>query len=242
MNTAQQDSLPAGSGLSVVVPMYNEGGIAAAVLDELRACLPGAEVVAVDDGSTDDTWDRICGVAGVRGLRFPGNLGQSAAIYYGLRAASQPLVGLMDGDGQNDPASFEALLAELRRGNADVVCGWRRDRSDAWNRRAASRIANSIRRAILHDGARDTGCSQKVFRRELVELLVPFRGMHRYLPVIFRHAGLCVVEIPVNHRPRFGGISKYGNWSRAVQGVFDLAGVAWLLNRKFNPPVIETKP
>jgi dolichol-phosphate mannosyltransferase len=231
-----------GTGLSVVVPVYNEAPIVAAVLAELRACLPQAEVIAVDDGSDDETWDRIRATAGVRGLRFLRHCGQSAAIYWGLRAATQPLVGIMDGDGQNDPAAFASLVGELRNGRAEVACGYRQARHDRWSRRAASRFANAIRRIILKDGARDTGCSQKVFRREHRELLVPFRGMHRYLPAIFCRAGLSVSEVPVNHRARLGGISKYDNWRRARAGIYDLVGVAWLLSRKVPPPPTETAP
>ena len=231
-----------GAGLSVVVPFYNEGALVAGVLAELRECLPRAEVIAVDDGSADDTWGRILEAPGVRGLRFTQNQGQSAAIYWGLKAATQPLVGLMDGDGQNDPAGFAALVQALRAGDADFACGFRAQRRDAWSRRAASRAANAIRRAVLRDGARDTGCSQKVFRREHAELLVPFRGMHRYLPAIFGRAGLRMTEVEVNHRPRSGGASKYGNWKRARDGIYDLFGVGWLLDRKLAPPKMETKP
>jgi glycosyltransferase involved in cell wall biosynthesis len=231
-----------GAGLSVVVPFFDEAPNVDAVLAELQSRLPRAEIVAVDDGSRDDSWARILAAPGVRGLRFAKNQGQSAAIYWGLRAATQPLVGVMDGDGQNDPASFAGLVRELRAGNADVACGYRARRRDSWSRRAASRVANSIRRAVLDDGARDTGCSQKVFRREHAELLVPFRGMHRYLPAIFRQAGLRIAEVEVNHRPRAGGRSKYGNWRRALDGIYDLFGVAWLLDRKLPPPTMETKP
>lgn len=231
-----------GTGLSVVVPVYNEGPIVAAVLQELRACLPQAEIIAVDDGSEDDTWARLRAVSNVRGLRFLRHSGQSAAIYWGLRAATRPLVGIMDGDGQNDPAEFASLVAAMRAGRADVACGYRQSRHDSWSRRSASRIANAIRRVVLKDGARDTGCSQKVFRREHGELLVPFRGMHRYLPAVFRRAGLSVIEVPVNHRARLGGYSKYDNWQRARAGIYDLFGVAWLLDRKLPPPPTETAP
>ena len=231
-----------GSGLSIVVPFYDEGPIVDAVLSELRRVLPGAEVMAVDDGSSDDTWARILAAPDARGIRFAQNQGQSAAIYWGLKAATQPLVGVMDGDGQNDPAGFADLVQAVHAGNADVACGYRARRQDRWSRRAASRFANAIRRGVLRDGARDTGCSQKVFRREQAELLVPFRGMHRYLPAIFRRAGLRIAEIPVNHRPRHGGASKYGNWQRARDGVYDLFGVGWLLDRKLLPPAMETKP
>lgn len=240
--TEQSTEPFSGRGLSVIVPFYDEGPLVARVLAELRACLPDAEIIAVDDGSTDDTWSQIAAAPRVRGLRFARNLGQSAAIYFGLRQATQPLVALMDGDGQNDPADFARLIAALRDSRADVVCGYRAHRHDAWQRRVVSRLGNGIRRAFLHDGARDTGCSQKVFRREQVELLVPFRGMHRYLPAVFRHAGLRVTEVAVNHRARLGGVSKYGNWHRALDGIFDLIGVSWLLDRKLLPPQMETAP
>ncbi len=228
--------------LSIVVPFYNEADNVRFVLEELRSALPDAEIVAVDDGSSDQTWQRILAIAGVRGLRLKRHLGQSGAIYYGLRACTRPICGLMDGDGQSDPASFHRLLAEFQRGRIDVVCGFRATRQDSWNRRAASRFANALRRRWLQDGIQDTGCSQKIFRREAVELLVPFRGMHRYLPALFKQAGLKIVEVPVLHHSRRAGSSKYNNWSRAKQGIYDLLGVAWLLNRKIAPVAVEIKP
>lgn len=227
---------------SVVVPFYNEAANVRFVLEEVRAELPDAEIIAVDDGSTDETWARIQAVPGVRGLRLTRNLGQSGAIYHGLRACTRPVCGLMDGDGQNDPANFHRLLAEFQRGEADVVCGFRENRHDTWSRRTASRFANGVRRRWLDDGVRDTGCSQKVFRREAADLLVPFRGMHRYLPAIFKQAGLKIAEAPVLHRTRRAGISKYTNWRRALDGIYDLIGVAWLLNRKIVPVPMEKKP
>jgi dolichol-phosphate mannosyltransferase len=233
---------PANPNCSIVVPFFNEAENVDAVLAELRAALPAAEIIAVDDGSTDGTWAKICARSDVRGLRFVENRGQSAAMFSGLRACTAPVCGVLDGDGQNDPTCFPEMIAVVARGEADVVCGFRAERNDVWNRRAASKFANAIRRLFLHDGVRDTGCSQKVFRREAVELLVPFRGMHRYLPAIFRRAGLRIAEMPVRHRQRAGGVSKYNNWSRAVAGVYDLVGVAWLLNRKIPPPRIETSP
>lgn len=222
---------------SVVVPFYNEAENVRAVLEELRAVLPHAEIIAVDDGSVDNTWWLIKSVAGVRGLRLERNLGQSAAIYHGLRASTGQVCGMMDGDGQNDPANFQRLLEEFARGGADVVCGYRERRRDSWSRRIASRVANAIRRFFLDDGVRDTGCSQKIFRREAIDLLVPFHGLHRYLPAFFKRAGLRIVEIPVNHRPRRAGASKYTNWSRALLGVYDLIGVNWLLKRRL--PIVR---
>jgi dolichol-phosphate mannosyltransferase len=227
---------------SVVIPFFNEGANVTFVLNELRAVLPTVEIIAVDDGSVDDTWERIGRTQDVRGLRFHRNQGQSAAIYHGLKAASREYCGLMDGDGQTDPMGFHPLLEEMVRGTADVACGYRAERRDPWNRRVAARVANGIRRTLLGDGVRDAGCSQKIFPRTAVEVLVPFRGLHRYLPAFFQRAGLRIVEVPVNHRERRAGASKYDNRSRAVAGVRDLIGVAWLLKRaiRINPSEIES--
>lgn len=224
--------MPKLNELSIVVPFFNEEETAQFVLQELVQTVPGAEIIAVDDGSRDRTWGKIRSQPGVVGLKLPRNLGQSAAIYYGLRSVRRPICGLMDGDGQNDPRSFIPMLEALESSGVDVVCGYRGERKDTWSRRIASRLANSIRRSILRDGIRDTGCTQKVFRREAVELLVPFRGMHRYLPAIFRQGGLQIAEVAVSHRPRQGGTSKYTNWRRGVEGAYDLFGVGWLLRRK----------
>ncbi|MDD4348983.1 MAG: glycosyltransferase family 2 protein [Opitutales bacterium] len=224
---------------SIIVPFYNEEACVVGVLEEIRKAQPAAEIIAVDDGSTDQTWQRISTVAGVTGLRFLENRGQSAAMYAGLLHASGEVCVLMDGDGQNDPADIEALVSKLAQ--ADIVCGYRATRKDTWSRRVASRIANAIRRLFLDDGVRDTGCSLKAFPRPCVELLVPFNGLHRYLPAIFKKAGLKIAEVPVNHRARSQGVSKYTNWNRAIRGIYDLIGVAWLLNRKIRFPKTELR-
>lgn len=216
--------------ISVVVPFYNEGANVDAVLAEIQDALPGAEIVAVDDGSSDDTWDRIRRFPAVNPVRHPRNLGQSAAFCSGLRQAGRELCVLMDGDGQNDPRDVPRLLEALP--GADLVCGVRVSRRDPWNRRAASRFANAVRRMVLHDGATDTGCSLKAFRREHAEILVPFNGLHRYIPAFFASAGLRIVEVPVSHRPRREGTSKYTNLGRGVRGLHDLIGVRWLLKRR----------
>ncbi len=215
--------------LSIIIPFYNEEDNIAAVLHEVRAACPAAEIIAVDDGSTDATAARIAATPGATLLSLGRNLGQSAALYAGLRRAHGEVCVMLDGDGQNDPADIPELVAALA--SADMVCGWRRDRRDTWSRRAASRFANRLRRAVLNDGIRDTGCSLKAMRREHVRFLVPFNGLHRYLPAMLKSAGLRVVEVPVNHRPRTRGVSKYTIGGRALRGLRDLFGVSWLLAR-----------
>ncbi len=222
--------------LSIVVPFFNEEANAAPVLREVLSRVPEAEVVAVDDGSRDGTWAAICSVPGIVAVKAGANRGQSAAVYAGLTIARGKFIGTMDGDGQNDPADFPAMLEILRTGRADVVYGRRAKRRDTWSKRVASRVANRVRRLFLVDGVHDAGCGIKMFRREAVEYLVPFNGMHRYMAAIFTKAGLRIEEMSVNHRARAQGKSKYTNFDRALRGIYDLFGVAWLLRRKVHYP------
>ncbi|MFM7375249.1 MAG: glycosyltransferase, partial [Chthoniobacterales bacterium] len=191
---------------------------------------PDAEIVAVNDGSRDNTESLLGKSTGVKTVSFPNNRGQSAALYAGLRAASGEIIAMMDGDGQNDPNDIGKLVAALEK--YDVAYGVRAKRRDSFSRIVASRVANAIRRFALGDRASDTGCSLKVIRRKHVKYLVPFNGMHRYLPAFFANSGLNAVEIEVNHRPRKTGVSKYTLGGRALRGVWDLIGVRWLLARR----------
>ncbi|HLP07647.1 MAG TPA: glycosyltransferase family 2 protein [Opitutaceae bacterium] len=217
---------------SIVIPFFNEEENVQAVLEEVRRAQPQAELVAVDDGSSDTTWVKIQAMPGVRGVRNPRNMGQSAAMFNGIMAATGAVIGTMDGDGQTDPADYAAMLEALRREKVDVVIGYRATREDTWSKRWASKFANRIRKAVLHDGARDTGCPMKIFRREARAALVAFNGMHRFMPALFRGAGFTVFEMPVRHRQRAKGVSKYTNWGRAWRGLYDLFGVRWLLKRR----------
>ena len=218
------------SSLSIVVPFYNEEGCVLQVLDEVRSAQPNAEIVAVNDGSRDNTQSLLGKATGVKTVSFPNNRGQSAALYAGLRAATGEIIAMMDGDGQNDPHDIGKLVAAL--GKHDVAYGVRAKRRDSFSRIVASRVANAIRRFALGDTASDTGCSLKVIRREHVKYLVPFNGIHRYLPAFFANSGLSSVEIEVNHRPRKTGVSKYTLGGRAFRGIWDLIGVRWLLARR----------
>jgi dolichol-phosphate mannosyltransferase len=221
--------------LSVVVPVFNEEGNISILQAELRNALLGLdyEIIFVDDGSTDGTAAKIGPAPQVRVIRFEKNRGQSAAIYAGALAARGEKIVFIDGDLQNDPADIPRLLAEIARG-ADLVCGYRQKRKDTMTKRLTSRIANFVRSRFTRDGVRDTGCTLKAMRRECVRTLVPFKGMHRFIPALVKGAGYRLVELPVNHRPRRFGQSKYGFGSRALRATIDMFGVRWLLSRQLN--------
>ena len=224
---------PSRPAVSVVVPLYNEEDNVPILQAELAAALRGMEheIIFVDDGSTDQTLARLTNSPEQRVLRFEKNAGQSAAMYAGCNAARGAVVVLIDGDLQNDPADIPRLLAELDRG-ADLVCGYRAHRKDTVVKRLTSRIANLVRSRFTRDGVRDTGCTLKAMRRECVRTLVPFKGMHRFIPALVKGAGYRLVEIPVNHRARKFGTSKYGLGNRAVRATVDMFGVRWLLSRQ----------
>jgi len=221
--------------VSVVVPLFNEEANMPILQSELRAALGGLdhEIIFVDDGSIDRTVERIENAENVQVLRFAKNAGQTAALYAGLQAARGETAVLIDGDLQNDPADIPKLLAEISRG-ADLVCGYRAQRKDTLVKRLTSRVANFVRSRFTKDGVRDTGCTLKAMRRECVGALVPFKGMHRFIPALIKAAGYRLVEIPVNHRPRRFGRTKYGLRNRALRATIDMFGVRWLLSRRLN--------
>lgn len=221
--------------VSVVVPVFNEEENLPILQSELRAALAGLdhEIIFVDDGSTDRSADKIERAPNVRLLRFEKNTGQSAALYAGIKAARGQTIVMIDSDLQNDPADISRLLAEIPRG-ADLVCGYRAQRKDTFTKRLTSKIANFVRSRFTKDYVRDTGCTLKAMRRECADALVPFKGMHRFIPALVRGAGYRLIEIPVNHRPRRFGQTKYGFGSRAVRATLDMFGVRWLLSRRLN--------
>jgi len=226
--------------VSVVVPFYNEEECVEFVLEEIKKYQPEAEIIGVDDGSSDATWQKLTAIKGITPLRLTKNRGQSAALYTGLVYAGGDICVMLDGDGQNDPADIQKLVDLIRSGQCDAAFGRRAVRKDNWNRRAASRIANAVRRTFIQDGISDTGCSLKAIQKDHVDLLVCFNGLHRFFPAIFTHAGLRIAEVDVNHRPRQAGVPKYNNFDRAMRGIYDLVGVCWLLRRKVILPPIET--
>jgi len=223
--------------LSAVVPAYNEAESLPVLVTELRAALESTqrtwEMVLVDDGSSDGTGDLMAAEAArdarIRVLRLEKNAGQSAALAAGLARARGDVVVTLDADLQNDPADIPNLLAALA--GADVVSGVRAKRHDSWVRLVSSRIANATRRAVIGDRVTDIGCSLKAYRREVLEGLPMFVGVHRFLPALCAFRGARVVEVPVHHRPRTRGVSKYGMGNRLWRGIHDLVGVSWLKQR-----------
>jgi dolichol-phosphate mannosyltransferase len=235
--------------ISVVVPVRNEAPNIAPLIAEIRAALADVahEIVYVDDGSDDGTLAALQQAAlagGLTVLRHRVGCGQSAAIITGVRAARGHWIATLDGDGQNDPADIPALLARAEAETAAgagllLIAGHRTRRRDSFVKRITSRMANGIRAGLLGDATPDTGCGLKMFTRAAFLELPAFDHMHRFLPALFIRAGGRVFSVPVNHRPRTRGASKYGTLDRLWVGIFDLVGVFWL-QRRWKRPVIET--
>ena len=235
--------------LSVVIPVKNEAENIAALVGEVCAALDGLveyEIVYVDDGSSDATVAEISRLAAkmpqVRLLRHRRNYGQSAAICTGVRAAHATWIATLDGDGQNDPVDIPALWRLACQTSVDpriLIVGHREKRRDSWSKRWASGIANAIRARLLGDCTPDTGCGLKLFPRALFLDLPQFDHMHRFLPALVLREGGTVRSVPVNHRPRRKGKSKYGIFDRLGVGIIDLIGVMWLQHRTTRPRLLD---
>jgi len=231
--------------LSLVIPAYNEEeSIEACVLeaDGVLARLERSyEILVVDDGSRDGTFERLRDLKArcraLRAIRFRENRGQSAAMSAGFEHARGEIVVSMDADRQNDPADIPRLLE--RMDDFDVVCGWRRKREDNLLRRISSRIANAVRNRLSRESIRDTGCSLKAYRRDYLRRIKLFDGMHRFLPTLLRMEGARVTEVPVHHRPRTAGRTKYGVWNRLFGSLRDLFAVRWMQARHIHYDIRE---
>lgn len=233
--------------LSIVVPVFDEAENILPLISEIEAVLTGIgmdyEIVYVDDGSRDETRQRLADAqarcARLRIVRLRRRCGQTAAIVAGIGEARAPLIATLDGDGQNDPADIPRLLDALPAGTspAPLIAGVRRKRQDGWLRRLSSWIANGLRGWILNDGVPDTSCSLKLFERATFLRLPVFDHMHRFLPALFRRQGLDVILVPVGHRRRTRGASKYGVMNRLWVGIVDLFGVMWLQRRMTWPDI-----
>ena len=220
--------------LSIVIPLYNEaenvGPLVERICAALNAWPGGVEFIFVDDGSTDATLELLKQAqesdSRVRIAHFQRNLGQTAAMAAGFRLARGQAVVTIDGDLQNDPAEIPRLAGMLK--DWDCVCGIRVRRQDGWWKRLSSRIGNGFRNWVTGDDIVDTGCTLKAFRRECLERLELYRGMHRFLPTLLRMRGYRVTQEPVSHHPRLSGRSKYGTWGRMIKGLGDVWAVRWM--------------
>jgi len=238
----------AGLELSIVLPVFNEAESLPILWEELQPVLKtighAAEVIVVDDGSTDGSTDFVRLIQAtdprVRLIRLTRNAGLSSAFAAGLRAARGRIVVTLDADLQSDPADIPALLGQLD--GWDAACGWRRARRDPWLRRVSSRIANGVRAAVLGDQIRDSACSLRAMHRRCLDDLDLFNGFHRFIPALLRQAGYRVIEVPVNHRPRRFGAAHYGVRNRAWRAFVDMLGVRWLESRRLRYEAREEPP
>jgi dolichol-phosphate mannosyltransferase len=226
--------------LSVVIPVCDEAENVEPLARETQAALSSLtpfEIIFVDDGSTDGTAAAVQaarekGIPEIRLIQHAERCGQSAAVHTGVRAARAEWIATLDGDGQNDPADIPRLLQALESQRAvKLVMGNRTTRKDTWLRRISSRIANGVRGRMLKDGTPDTGCGIKLMHRATFLELPYFNHMHRFLPALFQRAGAPAISVPVRHRPRTRGRSKYGVSNRLWVGIVDLFGVRWLIRR-----------
>ena len=238
----------AGLAISVVVPVRNETGNIAPLVNEIATALQGHwsfEVVYVNDGSSDGTEAELVRLKAerpwLRQIKHARSCGQSAAVRTGVSAARAPVVVTIDGDGQNDPAFIPRLIEALQAGapRVGLIAGQRVGRKASAFKKFQSRIANGVRGAILRDGTRDTGCGLKAFERELFLALPYFDGLHRFLPALVKREGRDIGYVDVVDRPRLTGTSNYGMWDRLWIGILDLAGVWWLIRRKKSVPEIS---
>jgi glycosyltransferase involved in cell wall biosynthesis len=220
--------------LSVVIPVFNEAENVRPILERLGTALANfsgqVEFLFVDDGSTDQTRVLLKQAqesdSRIRIARFRRNLGQTAAMAAGFRLAQGSAVVTLDGDLQNDPADIPRLVELLK--DWDAVCGIRVERRDTWWKRYSSRIGNGFRNWVTDDSIIDTGCTLKAYRRECLERLELYRGMHRFLPTLLKMRGYRVTQVPVSHHPRLHGKTKYGTWGRLVKGLADVWAVRWM--------------
>jgi dolichol-phosphate mannosyltransferase len=232
--------------VSVVVPVRNEAENIAPLIAEIAAALDGRfahEIIYVNDGSSDATAERLAAEMkarpNLRRIDHAKSTGQSAAVRSGVRAARGAIVATLDGDGQNNPAFLPDLIMTLEQGGERVglVAGQRVGRKDTGFKKFQSRVANRVRKAILKDGTRDTGCGLKAFRRDVFLMMPYFDGLHRFLPALMRREGYEIAYVDVIDRPRHSGVSNYGFFDRLWIGIMDLFGVWWLIRRKRPTPV-----
>jgi dolichol-phosphate mannosyltransferase len=235
--------------LSFVIPCYNEQdnlrALVKAIADSVAPLQRSYEIVITDDCSKDNSWQVLKELASadsrIRGLRFAYNCGQSAAMWAGMKAARGTVIVTLDADLQNDPQDLARLLEPIK--NFDCVCGSRvaaRSQGDSWVRVASSRIANWVRNKLSGENISDAGCCYRAFKRECIDNLKFFKGMHRFLPTLFKIEGYTVTEVDVRTNPRLAGKSNYGIGNRIFASFYDLIAVRWMKKRMFRYQVSES--
>jgi glycosyltransferase involved in cell wall biosynthesis len=239
--------------ISIVVPAKNEAGNIELLVDEIITHLGSMyqfEIIYIDDGSSDSTAEKVLGLMRrypdqVRLIQHDSSVGQSTAIYTGVKQACGELIVTIDADGQNNPADIINLIQTAEtfpKGSDFCVAGYRKQRKDTAWKRFQSRIANNVRAKLLGDDTPDTGCGLKVIPRRTFLRLPYFNHMHRYLPALIKRLGGRIVVVEVGHRDRQHGESKYGMWGRLFAGLVDMLGVIWLQRRNKSPVVRELFP
>jgi len=232
--------------ISLIIPAYNEEDCIKSTVTEAYRVLKETgvpfELLVINDGSTDKTPELLeelkKEMPELRVLDLMPRSGQSAGFGAGFRMARGETVVLMDADGQNDPADIPGLVERLK--DCDICCGWRKNRQDNWSRNFGSKLANFVRNGLLKDGIIDTGCSLKAFKAKFIkDLPMDLNGMHRFLPALAQMRGARIDQVPVNHRERQGGVSKYTNFGRLMVTVSDLMAVRWMQKRHRNFQVRE---
>lgn len=224
--------------LSVVVPLYNEEGNVAELHRRIHESLEKIgkpyEIIFVDDGSKDKTVEIARGLSPLKLIEFRKNFGQTAAFDAGFKAATGEIIITMDGDLQNDPADIPLLLEKMDEGY-DIVSGWRYKRNDPWSKKIPSRIANMLRKLLIHDNIHDSGCSLKAYKHAALYDVDLFGEMHRFIPAILMLDGYRVGEVRVSHHPRLHGVTKY-NWKRGIKGFVDML-VLWFWRKYSYRPI-----
>lgn len=233
---------------SIVVPLKNEEDNIVDLVNEIEPVMKTLnepwELICIDDGSTDKTLDILKQLSKeksyLRTLIFSKNFGQSSAFDAGFKAAHGEFVITLDGDRQNDPADIPKLVAAVE--NADLVCGHRVNRKDPISKKITSRIANAIRSRLCKDNIQDTGCSLKIYRKACLGQIKMYHGMHRFLPALFSIEGLRVKEVPVNHRERTKGTTKYNFFNRSFNTISDMLAVRWMRSRQLHYKIDKEIP
>lgn len=225
---------------SVVIPLKNEEENIADLINELEPVMHDLkkpwELICINDGSTDNTLLLLSQIAKtkpyLRVLNFDRNYGQSCAFDAGFKNAKGDWIITLDGDRQNDPADIPKLISMSE--NYDLICGHRVDRQDPWHKKITSKLANFVRSRFCRDDVQDTGCSLKVYRKDCLNQIKMYKGMHRFLPALFKIEGFRITEVPVNHRERVKGVTKYNFFNRSFNTISDMLAVRWMSKRHIN--------